>query len=468
MHAQPRLRARWWLFVPLVLVGLVAGGAGRPAPATAQTLGSINTLYAVDCSGPSFCTAVGAAGTILQYHGSGWSSQPSGTANDLYDVACPSASFCVAVGAAGTLLQYNGSSWTGKTSGTGNDLFGVTCQGATLCFAVGGSNGTVLQYNGGGWTGGQRGGITPNALADVACPSASFCFAVGRSGTVLRYSDSSWDFVVPITNNSNLTGVVCPSTGLCFAVGSGGVVLQYNVAQEFANESGWIGQPSSTSQYLSGVACPSTSLCFAVGSGGAVLQYNGSGWSLVQPSVTGNTLSDVACPSTSLCFAVGTNGTILQYNGSSWSSQSSGTAPTMAVTVVYNSGWNLIGGPTGAVIAANSGPLYTYQANDAGYETIPSGTPLQGGVGYWAFFPAQTTETLPVAADAPITVPLAAGRWIMVGNPSDGATALSGADAVYTYSPSVGYTQASRLGPEQGAWVFSQNGGTLSMTPFLP
>ena len=474
MQARHSLKIGAALIAALPLGVLFGGGPARPAGVSAQT-GIGSNLYAVDCSGTSFCVAVGAGGTILQYNGSSWSSQPSGTSSDLFDVACPSTSFCVAVGAAGTILQYNGSGWTGQASGTGNDLFGVTCQGTSPCFAVG-SGGTIQQYNGTVWTAASRAFVS-SILGDIACPGTNFCFTVGRNGTINRYNGSSWSYVYPTSTTSNLTGVACPSTSICFAAGSGGTIDQYNVNQVFGNGSGWSTISSGTSNDLVSVACPSVSFCFAVGSSGTITQFNGSGWSLIQPGVTSTGLSDVACPSTGLCFAVGLNGTILQYNGAGWSLVSQGSG---AHTVTYSPGWNLVALPAGTNLSGLAGPLYTWQAGDTGYETIQLSQGTKTGLGYWAYVPARTTLTLAAGSNTSTQISLPAGQWDMIGDPSGSEFAIvNGVDVAYAYDPINGYTSAlgcgvapapgivvhcAVLSPGEGAWIYSAAGSTVNIS----
>ena len=68
--------------------------------------------------------------------------------------------------------------------------------------------------------------------------------------------------------------------------------------------------------------------------------------------------------------------------------------------ILYSPGWNLIAGtngnivPSRTVIAGADAPLYTLQAGDTSYESIPSSTPLEPGIGYWAHFPVASNEVL--------------------------------------------------------------------------
>lgn len=154
--------------------------------------------------------------------------------------------------------------------------------------------------------------------------------------------------------------------------------------------------------------------------------------------------------------------------------------PPPSPTVTYQAGWNLVGGPAGTILTGAVGPLYTYRADDTRYEALPADTPLQAGVGYWAYFPTATSITLPSATPQALSVPLPASRWIMIGNPFDLPVTLSGgsgaAVVAEAYDASNGWYQpvpqvpCCQLDPGLGAWVFSAGGGSvrLSLGPGPP
>jgi hypothetical protein len=142
---------------------------------------------------------------------------------------------------------------------------------------------------------------------------------------------------------------------------------------------------------------------------------------------------------------------------------SGGSSSTNAVAVTYASGWNLIARPSGAALSATDGPLFTFQATDSAYETIPASAAGTPGWGYWAFFESGGTQTIPQTGPQSLTIALPTGHWVMVGNPGSGQASVSGADVVYAYSAVSGYQAATSLGPGQGAWAISLNGGTLTI-----
>ncbi len=142
----------------------------------------------------------------------------------------------------------------------------------------------------------------------------------------------------------------------------------------------------------------------------------------------------------------------------------SSSYPTAGFTLSYPAGWNLVAGPSGTTLTSVNGPLYTWQAGDAAYETIPAGTPLVGGEGYWLYLPQVTTLSITVVAPASLSVPLPADHWVMIGNPGDTTATVSGADTVLTYNPAIAnYVPATQLQPGQGAWALSQAGGQVTI-----
>jgi hypothetical protein len=125
-------------------------------------------------------------------------------------------------------------------------------------------------------------------------------------------------------------------------------------------------------------------------------------------------------------------------------------------------GWNLVAVPNGTVPGGNA---LTLQANDTGYESVPAGTPLVAGLGYWVFAPSRSAVPLSAGAStANITAP--AGQFIMVGNPSGILPAtVTGADILVGFDPSRGYFQITNnmLSPGQGAFALSVAGGRIVM-----
>ena len=139
-------------------------------------------------------------------------------------------------------------------------------------------------------------------------------------------------------------------------------------------------------------------------------------------------------------------------------------APAPGATVTYAAGWNLVAGPTGTMISGNAGPLYTFQAGNTNYQVIPNGTALTAPQGYWAYFPTATSQGIPKASPQSLTIQLPAGQFVMIGNAGNTNATVTGADIVYTYTPAGGYQNTATLPPGAGAWAYSANGATITIT----
>ncbi|HET7018331.1 MAG TPA: hypothetical protein VFI65_30715 [Streptosporangiaceae bacterium] len=217
-----------------------------PDPA-GTSMGDVNALDGVRCTGPTACWAGGSDGTvaptpnfrneILFSNGKKWTvvkgvPNPAGTGklhlNFINTLACTAKDDCWAVGLTGNLngnnnkqfehneaLHWNGKHWaTVKTPNPGgkqDELFGVTCAAAQDCWAVGtegfqpGLN-EALHWNGAKWSvvhtvnGGGTGKDVSNALNSVRCASRSNCWAVGDSESagaifanqILHWNGSKW------------------------------------------------------------------------------------------------------------------------------------------------------------------------------------------------------------------------------------------------------------------------------------
>jgi hypothetical protein len=135
--------------------------------------------------------------------------------------------------------------------------------------------------------------------------------------------------------------------------------------------------------------------------------------------------------------------------------------------VSYAPGWNIVAAPGGETINGASGPLYTLRGGDASYESIQNGAAVNSGQGYWAYFPSSTTDVVPVTTvgSLTLTVPLPAGVWVLLGNPSAAPAGVSGADGLEVWDPAGGsWSQASTLAPGQGGFATSYGGGQATIT----
>jgi hypothetical protein len=109
------------------------------------------------------------------------------------------------------------------------------------------------------------------------------------------------------------------------------------------------------------------------------------------------------------------------------------------------------------------------QPGDTDYETIDPTNGTSSGFGYWAYFTDPAQVTLGSGRNDFFALLAPPGQYIMLGNPSGTEPALvTGADVVYTYDPSAGYTEyttSALLNPGQGAWVYSSSGNVITVTP---
>jgi plastocyanin len=152
-------------------------------------------------------------------------------------------------------------------------------------------------------------------------------------------------------------------------------------------------------------------------------------------------------------------------NGAALGTAAGTPLQTGGLSVTYAAGWDLVAGPTGTVLTGINGPLYTFRSGDTSYETVPAGSQLTAGSGYWAYFTMPETESLSLGGTQPGAQQLPAGRFVLIGNPGTTPMTVAGADSVLTYDASRGYQSVTMLQPGQGAWAISANGGTLTMAP---
>jgi hypothetical protein len=178
-----------------------------------------STLYGIDCTGASFCVAVGqhqgaTYPTVLYdtlaetWDGTSWTlnATPDGTNsydNQLSGVSCSASNACTAVGnytvgASGVTSQqplvqrWNGSTWTSQSvpvpSNTFNLLYADSCTAASSCWTVGavsGPGGSAGGPYGASWDGNTWTADSPPAASDgsvpldISCISYNYCVAVG-------------------------------------------------------------------------------------------------------------------------------------------------------------------------------------------------------------------------------------------------------------------------------------------------
>jgi len=137
-----------------------------------------------------------------------------------------------------------------------------------------------------------------------------------------------------------------------------------------------------------------------------------------------------------------------------------------ANTITYSAGYHLVAGPEGTVFRGVAGDLYTLDPASGQYVAYPADTGVHAGVGYFAYFSGLIAVRMGPDQHQPVSEPLAAGAWTLVGNPSAfSAAVVSGADVVYVYDQQGGYLEESSLPPGAGAIVYSAAGGTAVIQP---
>jgi PKD repeat protein len=263
--------------------------------------------------------------------------------------------------------------------------------------------------------------------------------------SVTKSYSSHGVFTVTLTARSNSTGLYASTTTTATIMAA-----PQNLSVTITGPSqGTAGAPLSFSANASGSFQGQVSYTWSFG--------DGTGQS------TGQSVSHTfANPGT---FTISVSGTT---NGSPSVTDSDNLGVTVTPsgpTVSLPTGWNLIGAPTGTTVPQASGVLYTINASGA-YDAVPLTQGMQGGTGYWAFFPAPAVIVLSGQSSTMASTPAPAGQWEMIGNPNATQSAtVSGADVVYIYSPSRGSYQATdTLAPGQGAWAMSNAGGTIVIT----
>jgi hypothetical protein len=240
--------------------------------------GALDALFAVSCTSPRACTAVGRAGKdttlAVRWNGTRWAVQPTprrvvANGAELAGVSCTSARACTAVGdyyttagQAVTLAErWNGTRWavqpTPSPAGvTAALLSGVSCTSPLACTAVGfsmdqagGQRTLAERWNGAQWAiQPTRGRAAGAELSDVSCASPRSCTAVGdyflSNGATLMLAEdwhgAGWTLQASprISGyDSGLFGVSCTAPGICsaagFYYGLAGIPLNLAVATGF-------------------------------------------------------------------------------------------------------------------------------------------------------------------------------------------------------------------------------------------
>ena len=278
-------------------------------PTTAQ-------LHGIWGSSPTQIFAVGAAGTVLEFDGSSWTSLASGVSDKtLWDAWGSSPSDVYA--ASGPLVHYDGGSWSAGSAPT--NLFGVWGSSSSDVY-FSGDRGTLFHYDGKStWTPIATGTSSP--LFSIWGSSATNIFIVGLNGTALHYDGQT----ITSINLPNVTlepngatealGAVWGSSANDVWIGGGftsGDVWHFDGAK-WTKSTLWT-IPGSMGQGVNGIWGTSSSDIWAVGESSAY-HFDGSTWTSV-PLPVSATLLHVWGSGSLDVFATGVasgSGVVLRY-----------------------------------------------------------------------------------------------------------------------------------------------------------
>jgi hypothetical protein len=132
--------------------------------------------------------------------------------------------------------------------------------------------------------------------------------------------------------------------------------------------------------------------------------------------------------------------------------------PINGIPVSYQAGYNMAGGPAGANFSGAEA-LYAY-TNGQYVASNGSATPCQG---YWAYFGAATTVSIPSTATGPTQSCQLAQGWNLLGNPFSGNAVLPAGLVGFHWNPTTkAYDQVTVI--PQGGAVFVYEASATSIT----
>jgi hypothetical protein len=290
-------------------------------------------LYAVNCTSPSYCLAVGGDSYTLFVNG-----QEGGSLNlppnlNITAMACPTSGNCFAVGAQyspqfeGVVVPFSyGEAMTPIAVPGTLSLNGIACTaGTTSCVAVGQNynpgppssfHGAVVTLSNGSPSGAVQVESAFSTLGGVACTSVTSCLAVGTvpgppsTGGLLPVSNGVAGTAVPDASVGGLSVIACATASSCWAAGATGQVLPIT--------SGSPGSPVTVSGVNSynAATCPTTAQCYLTGNlsspGGFVLPITSGVVGSPQTVLAPGFIQGISCVDSVDCVAVGS-----EPNGSS-------------------------------------------------------------------------------------------------------------------------------------------------------
>jgi hypothetical protein len=312
--------------------GLMTYRAGRWSGPS--SVGTDDTVQAVDCVSAADCTAVAFDGTLLT--GTATAIAPTGNVDQqtmATSMSCASAAACVVVDSTGHARAWNGSRWGRRTKVDGVGLNSVSCSTTTQCTAVDYS-GRVITDSHGVWSnpvmvdphyaqGGQPDQLSCATPGDCALVSAGFVVneKAGVWGKPLNL-DPGPILPQPFPPPGPLLSVSCSGPDFCAASDFYGRVYVYNGLlwspgdQIDPTAARWFG--------LDHVSCSGPKNCVAEATdvqprGAPVLRlwrYNGNSWTRIASPRGGNgngAIGGIGCPTRGRC--VSSDGEIINHAG---------------------------------------------------------------------------------------------------------------------------------------------------------
>ncbi len=265
--------------------------------------------------------AVGAAGSVIRYDGTGWMPVSSTVVQDIFLygawMAAPDNGW--AVGSAATILRWNGTRWSVTTNPGYYDFIAVRGSGPTDVYA-GGVKGELVHWDGTSWkyaTGFSTGqGVHVSAIWDAA-PTDVWVATSDYSNAGLRHwNGTTWDMQITLPLiGGNVDNFWSPGGGDVWALCGNAVYRRATAGGSFS------AVPMASGG--SGLAMWGTSASDAwlVGAGGSIQHWNGTAFSAVT-SPTTHDLTAIAGAAAGDVYATGVNGAILHWGGSAWAVES--------------------------------------------------------------------------------------------------------------------------------------------------
>jgi len=134
-----------------------------------------------------------------------------------------------------------------------------------------------------------------------------------------------------------------------------------------------------------------------------------------------------------------------------------------AVTIQSGAGWNMVGGSP-FTVWSDSQATWAFNASTPAWFQPTGSAPA--GTGAWEYVSSAGPRAVTVqVCGAPVTVPVTAHRWNLVGNPCSASVALPGAARAYWWDPTASrYVPVTSIGPGSAAWV-EPSSSSLALTP---